>query len=231
MSESIKLIGAERVISTVQGMQTVTPEMLRSIGLLAVRSVQRGVRDQEEPDGTPYAAVDRFGRGGLRMIDSARLLNSITFQVSGQSVTIGTNVDYAPMQHFGTEGLPGGALTPKKAQKLAIPLTRRVARAFVAGRSLRDQYPDAFVLKSRKENLFLAQRIDGRASGLPLKSINEATGKRSRAKATVELLYMLVNSTTIKGTHFLGISSEGEGDIQSYMFAAYLKRFNAGSEA
>ena len=227
MSDSVKVIGAEKIIATVQGIarDAITPDMLRSIGLLAVRSVQRGIRDQKEPDGSPYAAVTRFGQGGQRMIDTARLLNSITFEVRGQSVAVGTNVDYAPAQHF------GGTWGAKSAQKLAIPLTRRVARAYVAGKSLRDQYPGAFVLKARTGNLFLARRVEGSYFGLPLKSINEATGKRSRARAVVELLYMLVDSTTIKGTHFLGISNDGEHDIRVYLDAAIQKRIDAGGNA
>lgn len=218
MTDSVKLIGAERVIATVQGLarDAVTSDMLRSIGLLAVRSVQRGIRDQKEPDGSPYPAVNRFGQGGLRMVDSARILNSITFQVTGHSVMVGTNVDYAPMQHFGTAGLPGGVLKAKNAKLLAIPLTRQIARAYVAGKSLRDQYPDAFLFRSNSQGLFLVRKFPNAKRG---------------SKRQLQFLYQLVSEVTIKGTHFLGVSAEGESDIGAFMFTAYLKRLNAGDNA
>lgn len=230
---TMTLKGTERVLAVLNGLsrEMVDTKMLRGIGLLAVRSVQRGIREQKSPDGTPYPAVGRFGQGGKRMLDTARLLNSITFEVIGHGVIVGTNVTYAPAQNF------GGTWGPKKAQKMAVPLTRQVARAFVSGKSLRLQYPDAFVLKARTGNLFLARRLGAgdRAIGLPLNIVASKTlggafnsYKRSRAKAAVELLYMLVDSTTIKGTHFLDrLSDTGERAIFVYVEASIQRRLGA----
>lgn len=221
---SMNLQGADKVIATVNVLQrdAVSVETMRGIGTLAVRSVQRDIRAQRSPDGTPYRVVNRFGQAGKRMIDTARLINSIHFEVHGVRVLVGTNVDYAPAQNF------GGTWGPRRAKMLAIPMTRQVARAYVAGKSLRVQYPNAFILKARTGNLFLAQKIDGRAIGFPLKSINNDTGKRSRAKAEVELLFRLVDTTTIYGTHFLDrLSDRGEEDIRLYLTAALTARVDS----
>lgn len=218
----MSLQGGPKVIALMEGMprELVSAETLRGIGTLAVRSVQRDIRAQRSPDGTAYRAISRFGQAGKRMIDTARLLNSIHFEVdiSGMRVIVGTNIDYAVAQNF------GGTWGPRRAKLMAVPLTRQVARAYVSGKSLRDQYPNAFVLKARTGNLFLAQKIDGRATGLPLKSINQETGKRSRAAATVELLFKLVDSVTIYGTHFLDrISDRGEEDIRLFIYGRMAK--------
>lgn len=211
---TIKVSGAERIIATMRdmGREPVTQSMLRSIGMLAVRSTQRGIRAQISPDGAPYPAVTRFGQSAQRMIDSARLVNSITYEVTGQqSVVIGTNVDYAPAQNF------GGTWGPKKAKMMAIPLSRKVARAYVAGTSIRDQYPEAFVFRSGSQGVFLVRKQPGAKRG---------------SKKQLEFLFKLVPSITIQGTHFLDrISDEGEMDIQGYVEATMLKRAESGGEA
>ena len=40
--------------------------------------------------------------GGHMPVDTSRLKNSVAYQVSGNDVYIGTNVEYAPYQEFGT---------------------------------------------------------------------------------------------------------------------------------
>lgn len=207
---TIKLNGAERVISIMSdlGREPVTPDMLESIGLLAVRATQRSIRAQTSPDGTPYPAVARFGQSAQRMIDTARLVNSITHEVRGQSVYIGTNVDYAAAQNF------GGTWGAKTAKMMAIPLSRKVSRAYVAGKSIREQYPEAFVFKSSTQGVFLVRKNPGATRG---------------SKNQLEFLFKLVASVTIQGTHFLdGLSDEGERAIQTYVEATMVRRAESG---
>lgn len=208
---NITLRGAGKVIALMDGLprEMVSHDFLSGIGTLAVRSVTRDIRAQRSPDGTAYRAVTRFGQAGQRMIDTARLINSIHFEVSGESVFVGTNVDYAAAQNF------GGTWGPKTAKLLAIPLTRAIARAYIAGKSLRDQYPEAFIFKSGNQGLFLVRKDPKATKG---------------SKRQLEFLFKLVPSVTIQGTHFLDrLSDQGEDDIRTYI-ANRLAKF-AGASA
>ncbi len=175
----------------------VTPELLSGIGLLAVRDVQRGIRAQRSPDGKAYPTTTRFGEPAQRLRDTMRLYNSITFEVQGSKVLVGTNVKYAAMQNF------GGTQRPSKAKALAIPLTRQVARAVVAAGGYREAFPDAFVWRSSAQGVFLVRK-------------NPNAGPRS--KKQLEFLAILLKSVQIRGTHFLDrLSDLGETDIQVYI--------------
>lgn len=57
----------------------------------------------------PYQADGKPGVGGI-------------VRVSGETITIGTNLYYAAMMNYGTTKLPGGVLRPKNAKALMIPL-------------------------------------------------------------------------------------------------------------
>lgn len=55
-------------------------------------------------------------KAGATLVKSAKLLNSIHYQVAGNRVIVGTNLAYARIQH------EGGTITPRHARFLAIPL-------------------------------------------------------------------------------------------------------------
>jgi len=175
----------------------VTNDLLRGIGLLAVRSVQRDIRAQRMPDGRPYPRTKRFGEPAQRLRDTNRLYNSITFQVQGSKVLVGTNVKYAAMQNF------GGIQRPKNAKALAIPFTRQIARAVAAAGGFRQAFPDAFVWRSSVQGAFL---------------VRKRPGAGPRSKNQLEFLAILLKSVRIEGSHFLDrLSMEGETDITVYI--------------
>lgn len=176
-------------------------QVLRAIGTLVVRDVQRGIRSQISPKGKPYPKVSRFGQPGRRLIDTNRLYNSITYEVRGGKVFVGTNLLYAPTQHFGELGRRA-----KNAKLLAIPMTRAIARAYRAGVSLREQYPDAFVFKSALQGLYLVRKRPGAGRG---------------SKNQLEFLFKLVPSVDVPGTHFLGVSVAGEAQIRTMIQQRY----------
>src|SRR5215210_1015118 len=125
---------------------------LERMGTLAVRSVQRGVRQQKSPSGKAYPQTTRFGKPARRLLDSGRLVNAETYEVEGGKLFVGNSLEYAATQHYGEQDRK-----PKNAKAFAIPLTRQVARA-VAGRSFRDVFPDAFSFESKRGNVLLAQK-------------------------------------------------------------------------
>jgi phage virion morphogenesis protein len=207
----LKLNGTEHVVkaltelsATRRGQGLTTQKALETIGDLVVRSVQRGIRNQVSPDGTAYRPVNRYGEGGKRLMDTNRLLRSITREVSGDRVMVGTNVEYAAMQHH------GGVQRPRRAQALAIPLTRQVARAVAAAGGFRAAFPDAFVFRY-SGGAFLVRKRQG-------ETIPGTQRQRGvSARRSLEFLAILKKSQPIEGTHFLGLSKEGERDILNYM--------------
>lgn len=81
---------------------------LAAIGNTLVDSTRERFGRGVAPDGSPWralspvtAALRRGGKGGQPLLDTGRLRNSIASVVDADSVTVGTNVRYARVQHFG----------------------------------------------------------------------------------------------------------------------------------
>lgn len=77
----------------------------------------------------PWAGIQRPGR---IMEDTRRLLNSISYEISGDVVRIGTNAEYGPQRHF-------GGIIKAKDKLLAIPASqaKRKSRPKYFGDELR----------------------------------------------------------------------------------------------
>jgi len=85
-------------------------KLLRDIGIYVTNSVKRRIRENKiDPPTTSK-------KGGTTLVSSARLMNSITYRIDGDSVVVGTNVKYARIHQ------EGGIIRPKNAKFLAIPL-------------------------------------------------------------------------------------------------------------
>lgn len=78
--------------------------VLEAVGQIMQSGTQQRFIDQQAPDGTPWAALSPVtiarrrarGNGGVQILrDTGRLMNSISYQVQGESVTVFTNVEYA----------------------------------------------------------------------------------------------------------------------------------------
>lgn len=244
MEVKLTLHGADKVerdLGQLAGKRLVDDEMRRGIGMLAIRSVQRGMRQQRSPSGKAYPPVTRYGSAGQRLEDTGRLINSITYQLEGDLIVVGTNLAYARVQHEETS-----VLTPKHAKYLAIPLIRKVARAVASGGGFRAAFPDAFVFKARSGNLFLAHKARGSwrefssakmgdymrsegSHGAAMKRLGaEWRGGAGRATGKLELLAILKSSVTVHGTGYMGLSRQGETDILAYATRMIAKRVNAG---
>lgn len=66
----------------------------------------------------------------LEAVDTGRLRSSITHQVDGDSVEVGTNVDYAVYVHEGTGKYAIGGGTPKERWVYRDPLTGEFRMGF-----------------------------------------------------------------------------------------------------
>ena len=91
---------AEAVVRDVEAMRA---RMVRTEPLLerfGARMSQYSVPQNFAEGGRPTRWPDT-PRGGQAMVDTGRLRNSITHEVRGRSVRVGTNVKYAALRHFG----------------------------------------------------------------------------------------------------------------------------------
>lgn len=92
-----------------------TERPLKAAGVYMLGSIERNFQAQGRPDkwtdlSDETLASRRKGRGKGKaqiLIDTARLKNSMSTRLTGEGVEIGTNVIYAPRQHFGYEGGDG----------------------------------------------------------------------------------------------------------------------------
>lgn len=82
-----------------------------NVGEAMVTEVRFGFRKGQDPDGNPWAPIKRQrrrkgkGKGGNKILrDTGRLANSISAQVTGGTVIVGTNVEYGPYHQYGTAG-------------------------------------------------------------------------------------------------------------------------------
>jgi phage virion morphogenesis protein len=76
--------------------------LFENIGLSLVTSTQHRFEDGHGPDGSPWPPSIRvLAHGGKTLIESARLMRSITYQAATTGVEVGTNVIYAAIHQLG----------------------------------------------------------------------------------------------------------------------------------
>lgn len=85
--------------------------LMDAIGVALVTSTQRRFEEGKDPDGREW---DKTHRGGQILVESGLLRDSVTYQVSGDTVRIGSNRIYAAIHQF------GGVIKPKAAKVLAF---------------------------------------------------------------------------------------------------------------
>jgi phage virion morphogenesis protein len=76
--------------------------LYENIGMSLVASTQRRFQAGSGPEGSPWPpSIRALAEGGKTLIDSARLMQSITFEASDNGVDVGTNVVYAAIHQLG----------------------------------------------------------------------------------------------------------------------------------
>lgn len=84
--------------------------MWRDMGLSLVASTQRRFETGMAPDGSPWPpSIRALFEGGKTLVKSARLMQSIAFELLPNGVMVGTNVLYAAIHQLGgvIRGLTG----------------------------------------------------------------------------------------------------------------------------
>lgn len=80
---------------------------LDRIGASLADEVRLGFNDGADPYGNAWAQLSENSRSGQPLRDTRRLANSITHQVNGNELAVGTNVCYAAPHQTGAEIVAG----------------------------------------------------------------------------------------------------------------------------
>ena len=78
-----------------------TAPMLETMGRVFKTKIQFCFINSTDPWGVRWKPI--VYRDGKPLIDTRRLLSSITANITGNTLEVGTNVEYGPYQHFGYE--------------------------------------------------------------------------------------------------------------------------------
>ena len=141
---SVEAFDFSKAAAPVLAIPGAAPQLLRAIGFALAGSVKARIQAGRSPDGTPFVPLARGRRrGGSRpLLDTGTLRNSISFAVSGGSVSVGTNLVYASVHQFGATltrrarskaARPGGVTPlPGSARTNPLPGSARTSLAPVA---------------------------------------------------------------------------------------------------
>lgn len=112
MSELSVKVDSEQVNSAIERALDIgnTDSLMRRVGRIARTDVDLNFRLSRSPDNIPWAPIKY--RRGKPLRDTGRLQRSIIEKTTKDSATVGTNVEYAKIHHYGgTIKNPGGART------------------------------------------------------------------------------------------------------------------------
>lgn len=157
MAEVLRVEGIEglaEMLGRVRIAARNTEKPRKNIGQAWLVSTGDRFRAGVAPDGTPWPASARAaGFGGQTMAKSGKLLASIQYELSGEDLVFFSDDKRAAVHQEGKR------IDPKPGKRaLAIPMSDAVADAYRAGVSIRDQYPDAFLLKTEGGSAFIVRR-------------------------------------------------------------------------
>jgi phage gpG-like protein len=155
-----------------------------------IREVQKNIDRAKEPRNAPLTLKVKGRKPPLR--DRGYLRTSIAGKVEGLKVIAGTNLRYAPIQHF------GGTITPKRAKSLVIPANGKVKKE-VETLGVR-----GYLEKLEREGWEIAFRKRA-ILGIP-------PAKRKKAKP--KLLFVRKEEVTIPARPFMYLTEEQLRELQ-----------------
>lgn len=140
---SAKVTGSGQLVAQLQGVARTasdTRALLQDAGYyMSTKAIPTIFRTGGGPAQWPAPVL----RDGKPLLDTGVLRNSISYGIRGARLTIGSHLEYSALQQWGTAGLPGGVLKPKKGKFLAIPNPYVLKPSERQNRRPRD-FPNAF---------------------------------------------------------------------------------------
>lgn len=153
------------------------PALLKIVGDLMMTSVARTFRDEGSPAGSwPALAASTLRSKKYKgihklLILSGRLFRSISYAVSGDVLTIGTNVVYAGVHQFGSADRSGGSIGPQAK----LPDRRVLVSNYDALRIQPKQYGNSLRTGKDGKQMNVRMRFQG-----PLNATRYHVGEHSR---------------------------------------------------
>lgn len=224
----VQLEGVREAVDGLGGMsarmRTVAP-VLSALGVwMRTSSIPRNFQAGGRPKKWPQAT--RFGSPTADPLwDTGHLARSVGYEVAGESLWVGAgdegNLRYARLQQWGSAGLPGGVVRPKKGKFLTLPIVGPGALSVTQARSMRArEFPGAFPLMHGPEG-----------PGIYVKSVRKAGGRvrggrgrfvSGRVK-TVTRIFAFITKARVPDRPFLIFQDE---DIA--LFDAMVRAYYAG---
>lgn len=190
---------------------------------MVTSSVPRNFQAGGRP--TRWATASRWGLPTADPLrDTGHLMRSVGYEVAGQMLTIGAGnggeLPYAPLQQWGSVGLPGGVVRPKK-KFLAIPIVGPGALTVTQARTMGPkEFGGAFVLMQGPEGPGVY--VKGTKHGQRL-----ARGKRggfvSGREKTVVRIFAFARQVKVPARPFLIFHDE-----DTALFLAFVRAYFAG---
>ncbi len=159
--------------------------VMERVGAYMVSSTHEKI-NKATPPNSPLTILNKRGRRVLK--DTGHLFKSITYRAKKKSVVVGTDRKYAYVHQF------GATITPKNADKLAIPFgwkMRREVERYGSVRAVIEEY------KRRGWEIFFTEKA--------------IVGKPRRGKARV--LFVRAGKVKIPARPFLYVSRKDKARI------------------
>jgi phage virion morphogenesis protein len=139
MSEGagVRIEGHDEALATlreISGRVSNPRELFDNIGKYLVSSTRRRFETGVGADGSPWPPSLRvLAHGGKTLVDSARLMQSVTFLAADNAVEVGSNVDYAAIHQFG-----GDIKQSARSQDLHFKKHKRTGKLLKGFRKAKD---------------------------------------------------------------------------------------------
>ena len=151
-----------------------------------VKSVQGNIDNIKEPTLSPITIKNKGSALPLR--DTGVLRSSITAYTDNLKVIAGTNLKYAPIQHF------GGEIKPKRAKKLVIPANKQIRKQTMI-------YGVRGVLENYKKSGYRVVFLDNVIMAVP---------KNKKFRKYYKILYIRKDKVEIPARPFMYLKPEQE---------------------
>jgi phage gpG-like protein len=190
-------------LKKINNLTHIGPEILQEIGPFVVASIQENINNAKGPNAALTKEL-KGDKGPLK--DTGELRNSITYRVYGTTLDVGSPLKKAPFLHH------GDIITPKKAKKLALPATKKVAKwTNIKGvRGFLEMLKNKgwFILFKEKSIIGFPKHKD-MIYGKPLKSKKSKKSKKPKP----QLLFYRKDSVTVPEYPFMKINKAQAKDI------------------
>ena len=202
-------------IKKIESLQCPQQRIINHVQPFLESTVQQNITDPVSPH-VPNAPLTMTIKGSKHeLTDTGELRASIKSMATENDIIVGSQLKKAPVLHFGAK------IKPKKAQKLALPATRNVAKMT----DLRNVKGTLDFLKNSGWKIFFKDKyiggikpIGGKALGLKSKYYD----KKSKKNKPFYILYIRKEEVTIPPRPFLFLNNNQINELKQIALEAII---------